>query len=147
MKNLAIGPLTNVAMAMNMDPSIGEKLKSLTIMGGNIHGVGNITNSAEFNFYADPEAAFVVLDRLPKSCIGTIIPWETTIQNFFSGTAIGLERGKSKLGDFLFPRTVKMRGQLSPTWTVDETLDNMCICDLLAPVALLNPELIIETGN
>jgi len=91
-------------MALNLDPSIGEKLKSITIMGGNMYGIGNITTTAEFNFYADPEAAFVVLDRLPKSCVGTIITWECTMANLFSASGIGIKSGKSKLGDFIYPR-------------------------------------------
>ena len=96
--------MTNVAIALNLDATIGEKLKSITIMGGNIHGIGNISSNAEFNFYADPEAAFVVLDRLPKSCAGTIITWECTMENLFLASKIGLKSGKSKLGDFLYPR-------------------------------------------
>ena len=61
-------------MAMNIDPSLGEKLKSVTIMGGNLYGIGNRSMCAEFNFHYDPEAAFVVLNRLPKTvCYFTIV--------------------------------------------------------------------------
>ena len=38
-------------------------------MGGTTTGAGNVTATAEFNFWYDPEAAFVVLDRIPKSVI------------------------------------------------------------------------------
>jgi inosine-uridine nucleoside N-ribohydrolase len=62
---LAIGPLTNIAMAMRMDPTFAGKVKQLVIMGGAIasqpDGGGNHTPNAEFNFYVDPEAAQIVL--------------------------------------------------------------------------------------
>lgn len=62
---LAIGPLTNIAMAMRMEPRFAGNVKQLVIMGGALaslpDGGGNHTPNAEFNFYVDPEAAQVVL--------------------------------------------------------------------------------------
>ena len=58
---IAVGPLTNVAIAMLADPDLAKNLHHLYIMGGNIEGIGNVTSSAEFNFHADPEAAYTVL--------------------------------------------------------------------------------------
>ena len=62
---LAIGPLTNVAMAMRMDTTFARNVKQLVIMGGAVaalpDGGGNHTPNAEFNIYVDPEAAQVVL--------------------------------------------------------------------------------------
>jgi len=55
----ASGPLTNIACALIMDPSIKEKIEKIVLMGGVI-GLGNITPSAEYNFYTDPHAASVV---------------------------------------------------------------------------------------
>ena len=60
---VAIGPLTNIAIAMKSHPNLASKIKELFIMGGNMEGIGNATITAEFNFYADPEAASVVLDN------------------------------------------------------------------------------------
>ena len=57
---LAIGPLTNVAVALGLFPQMKEKIERLVIMGGGIGG-GNVTPAAEFNFYVDPEAAALVL--------------------------------------------------------------------------------------
>ena len=56
---VAVGPLSNVAVAMRMEPGIVSKIREIVLMGG-AYGTGNVTPSAEFNIYADPEAARVV---------------------------------------------------------------------------------------
>jgi inosine-uridine nucleoside N-ribohydrolase len=62
---VAIGPLTNIAMAIRQDPTFAKNVKQINIMGGSIGmldgGAGNVTPNAEFNFWVDPEAAQVVL--------------------------------------------------------------------------------------
>lgn len=55
------GPMTNVAMAFRMDPSIIEKVKRIIFMGGS-YQLGNVTPAAEFNIFADAEAAYVVFN-------------------------------------------------------------------------------------
>ena len=57
----AVGPLTNVAVALVKDPAIAPKLARVVLMGGAV-GDGNVTPSAEFNFYVDPHAAKVVFE-------------------------------------------------------------------------------------
>ena len=52
-----IGPLTNIALAIQKEPSIAGRLKQIVLMGGGYFEQGNITPSAEFNIYVDPEAA------------------------------------------------------------------------------------------
>ena len=54
-----VGPLSNIAVAMRMEPAIVPKIREIVLMGG-AYGTGNTTPSAEFNIYADPEAARVV---------------------------------------------------------------------------------------
>ncbi|MHA6347017.1 nucleoside hydrolase [Roseivivax sp. CAU 1761] len=56
-----LGPLTNVALALRRAPDIAERLAGIVLMGGAYFEVGNITPTAEFNIYVDPEAAAVVL--------------------------------------------------------------------------------------
>jgi len=78
---VALGPLTNVAVALKLDPALPEKLKRLVIMGGAIHAHGNTRNvSAEFNIYADPEAAYLVFEAWPQL---TMVSWETTVAQGF----------------------------------------------------------------
>ena len=62
---IAIGPLTNIAQAIRAEPEFAANVKRLVIMGGAVallpDGAGNITPNAEFNFWVDPEAAYVTL--------------------------------------------------------------------------------------
>lgn len=64
---VAVGPLTNVAVALAIEPDLPDLLDDLIVMGGSAWAGGNATPAAEFNFYADPEAARrVVRDAAPK---------------------------------------------------------------------------------
>ena len=57
---MATGPLTNVAVALLRDPALTRRLKRLVLMGGAFRDIGNVTPSAEFNIWYDPEAAATV---------------------------------------------------------------------------------------
>ncbi|XP_070390348.1 nucleoside hydrolase-like isoform X2 [Dermacentor albipictus] len=76
---LLLGPLTNAALALTLDPRFGANLKEIFILGGNVEGRGNVLPGAEFNFKADPEAANVVLTR--AQCPITIVPWEAVVKS------------------------------------------------------------------
>ena len=56
-----LGPLTNLALALRKAPTLAERLGTVAVMGGARSEGGNITASAEFNIWADPEAAAEVL--------------------------------------------------------------------------------------
>lgn len=72
-----IGPMTNVALALIQEPAIAHAIDELVIMGGARREGGNMTASAEFNIYADPHAAKVVLGcGRPITLIGL----DTTLQ-------------------------------------------------------------------
>ncbi|KAG0721300.1 Inosine-uridine preferring nucleoside hydrolase [Chionoecetes opilio] len=60
---VALGPLTNLALALRLDPAFTSHLAALYVMGGNTVtvGKGSITGSVEFNFRCDADAAFVVV--------------------------------------------------------------------------------------
>lgn len=64
------GPLTNIALAMRMDPGIVKGIKRIVLMGGSYQN-GNVTPAAEFNIMADAEAAFVVFNSgVPITMVG-----------------------------------------------------------------------------
>jgi inosine-uridine nucleoside N-ribohydrolase len=58
---VAVGPLTNLALALRRAPAIATQVREVLIMGGALRVPGNITPAAEFNIYGDPHAARVVL--------------------------------------------------------------------------------------
>jgi len=72
---VAIGPLTNVAHALIEEPRLARRISRLVIMGG-AHTGGNITPAAEFNFWADPEAADYVLSAGIRDVV--IMPLDAT---------------------------------------------------------------------
>nr|XP_020487293.1 inosine-uridine preferring nucleoside hydrolase-like [Labrus bergylta] len=76
---VALGPLTNLALAVRLDPSFPQKLKDLFIMGGNMEGKGNVTLCAEFNFAMDPESAYIVLEEF--LCPTYVASWEYACRN------------------------------------------------------------------
>jgi purine nucleosidase len=79
---VAIGPLTNLALAVSLDPDLPQKYKRLVILGGAIRATGNSWSPAvEFNFYVDPEAAAIILRRWSGV---VLVPWETVMQHGLS---------------------------------------------------------------
>lgn len=71
----AIGPLTNLALALRLAPDIADNIERIVMMGGAFYVPGNVTPSAEFNWWFDPEAASVVLESpIPLE----IFPLDTT---------------------------------------------------------------------
>src|SRR5712671_135708 len=76
---LTIGPLTNIASALNADPELAGMLRALVMMGGSLSG-GNITPAAEFNIYVDPEAARIVFQSgIPITMVGLDVTRKTSL--------------------------------------------------------------------
>lgn len=79
---LAIGPLTNLAIALRLRPDIEAKIGSIVMMGGAVRVPGNASKLAEFNFWFDPEAAQVILrSGIAKK---VLLPLDASIQAVFS---------------------------------------------------------------
>lgn len=76
---ITIGPLTNVATALNSDPELASLVKRVVMMGGSLSG-GNITPAAEFNVYVDPEAARIVFQSgIPITMVGLDVTRKTSL--------------------------------------------------------------------
>ncbi|MCU0754009.1 MAG: nucleoside hydrolase [Xanthomonadales bacterium] len=73
---VALGPLSNVALALALEPALAGWLKRVVVMGGAVAGHGNTTPFAEFNIGYDPEAAAMVFARLPAV---ELVDWELTL--------------------------------------------------------------------
>jgi len=81
---VALGPLTNLALALRLDPSLPQRVARLVVMGGAVSAHGNITAAAEFNIAFDPEAAHIVFSGFPKF---ELVDWEAVMAHGFLHTA------------------------------------------------------------
>ena len=78
---VALGPLTNIALALRLEPRLPQLLARTVVMGGAVYGMGNLTLNSEFNFGADPAAADLVLAHFPDI---TLLTWEATMDHGFA---------------------------------------------------------------
>jgi purine nucleosidase len=114
----AIGPLTNLAIALSIDPDLPMKFRELVIMGGAIYGRGNTsTVTAEFNIHADPEAAHMVFSSWPML---TLLSWETTLAHVLTRNVLErffhLETPRAK---FFHDTSQKLLGFTKERWGQD----------------------------
>ena len=78
---VALAPLTNLALALRLDPTLPQRVARLVIMGGAVTGHGNTGKvPAEFNIGFDPEAAHVVFEAFPHF---DLVDWEATLRHAF----------------------------------------------------------------
>ena len=95
-----VGPLTNIAKAMIKHPARMRRIREIVLMGGAFETYGNVTTTAEFNIYADPHAAQLVLDfDVPV----TMVPLDATHQVILTGKRLNAEIGErgDRLSQFL----------------------------------------------
>ena len=97
----ALGPLTNLALALQKEPALAPRLREIVLMGGGFFEGGNITPAAEFNIYVDPEAAAIVfgagipLTVMPLDVTHKALTTRMRVEAFRSmGTAVGKARGR-----------------------------------------------------
>ena len=131
---VATGPLTNVAMALKMEPKLYKKIKEIVIMGGSVDH-GNTSPAAEFNIMCDPEAAHVVFTSgIPLKMIGLnvtrkvlvtdeVIERMSTINNSASDMFVKLMREFNKNQR----KTFNMDGPLHDPATIASLLDENLI--------------------
>lgn len=76
---ITLGPLTNIAAALNADAELAHMVRGVVMMGGSLSG-GNITPAAEFNIYVDPEAARIVFQSgIPILMVGLDVTRKTSL--------------------------------------------------------------------
>jgi purine nucleosidase len=73
-----IAPMTNIALALRIDPTIVKKVRNFYFMGGTNHYLGNTTPAAEFNIWVDPDAAKIVLESGMSTMM---IGWEICMRH------------------------------------------------------------------
>ena len=77
---VTLGPLTNLALALRLDPDLPARIGRLVVMGGAVTGQGNTSIPAEFNIAFDPEAADVVFRGFPAF---ELADWEAVVRHGF----------------------------------------------------------------
>lgn len=129
---IAIGPLTNIAMAIRLEPGLAQKIKKLAIMGGAIGsidgGAGNITPNAEFNFWVDPEAAQVVVrSGIPISLTGLNVTRKTNFTKNWYDKIVAVDTPLTRLikerMDAGYARNPTRSGQMYDELTVGTVID------------------------
>ena len=133
---VAVGPLTNVATALTIDPSLVDAVDELVVMGGS-HAIGNVTASAEFNIWADPEAANVVLSSGFRRL--TLVTLDATYRALFTrmncadfdalGTPAGVAAARF-IGRRIDAAEATSQGQATP------------VHDVVCPAYLVRPDVI-----
>ena len=141
---IPVGPLTNIAMALRIEPRIAQKIKRIVIMGGGCREV-NITPTAEFNFWIDPEAAKIVFDC---GCDILVVPLDATHAAAVSiRTAEALERKGTKPAN-LTARIIRQRQNAYKHWQPMADIDSVPVHDALAVCAVLDESVlgpVVET--
>ena len=147
---VAVGPLSNLAAAIALDPAFARHTAELIIMGGAIDK-SNVTPSAEFNIWADPQAAAVVLAAdFPKI---TLVPLDATHQALVSLAqceelrALGTNAGKAAADLIAFRITGYEANQPTGMPNTAPVHDALCIAALVDPslIATKFVNVVIET--
>ncbi len=140
---MLIGPLTNLALALTRDPGIVGGIGRVTIMGATLFGRGNSTPAAEFNIYADPEAAQIVLST-PLDML--IVPWEPCVSHAMTGEAVDAmfaRLAQNEVAAFSRALARHLRDGVLRWWKRDE----LRIVDPLAAAVVVDPTIVTRTLN
>ena len=129
---VATGPLTNIALALAREPQILDWVASFTIMGGS-YTRGNSTPAAEFNIYADPEAAAAVFSAGWRV---TMVGLDLTLQAIVNEGIVDRMHQLGRLG-------IDLVAPLATFWTnpLDDEWDGQALHDVCAVAYVARPDL------
>ncbi|KAF1686471.1 nucleoside hydrolase [Pseudoxanthomonas broegbernensis] len=137
---VALGPLTNLALALRLDPTLPRRVARLVVMGGAVHARGNITPVAEFNVGFDPEAAHVVLSGFPRH---DLADWEATLAHGLPHRQV--ERWLA--ADSPRARFYEAISRQTRLWSEDRRGESWHSADALAMAWALEPEAALELAE
>ena len=130
---VALGPLTNIALALKLDPTLPQRIKRFVVMGGAVSAHGNITAAAEFNIAFDPEAAHIVFQGFPRI---DLADWEAVIAHGF----LHAEAEQWLQADTPRARFYEQISLQTRNWSVDRRGDHWHSADALAMAYALQPQ-------
>ena len=139
---IALGPLTNLAAAIRLDPEFPSRIKQFVFMGGTIAAHGNTPIvTAEYNIWTDPEAACITLAAFDDA---TMLSWETTLSHGFPWDKFkALCEIDTINGRFFQAISQGTADRLRDTYSRPAYL----LPDPLAMAITLNPDLIRQSGK
>lgn len=131
---IALGPLTNIALLLKMYPEVKERIECIALMGGSATS-GNSTPAAEFNFYVDPHAAYMVFHSgIPIIQAGTEVSHAASILH----SEIAQFEGRGKVSQFVFELL-----EFYSKYSIGLGLEKSPIFDACPVMYLLHPELFL----
>ena len=137
---VAIGPLTNIALALLREPSIAKKIKELYFMGGFYKFYGNINPSATYNVWVDPEAARIVFQSgIPLTTVGFDVSVKSSV--FTDDDYANVEKLGTKYSDF-FMKINKVRRKYCKE---HQKMNGSNHPDAITVAAVIDPTLISQT--
>ncbi|MEO5811176.1 MAG: nucleoside hydrolase [Rhodanobacter sp.] len=138
---VALAPLTNLALALRLDPTLPERVARLVIMGGAVTAHGNTSNlPAEFNIGFDPEAAHIVFASFPQF---DLVDWEASLRHAFDTSVFD---AWLQAGD----RRARFYAQIAHTsreYNERHARRGVIAADALAMAVALDPSIIVRSAQ
>lgn len=132
---ICLGPLTNVARALQRDPNFASEIGRIVIAGGSANCIGNVTPCSEFNVYYDPFSARSIFRSATTK---TLVPLDVTTQVSWSFDLMERLPSEDSRAGRLLRRILPYQFRASRQ---SLGLENILLTDTVAMVAALNPEL------
>jgi inosine-uridine nucleoside N-ribohydrolase len=132
---IALGPLSNIAAALQQLPDLATQIGHLIILGGTVGGPGNVTPAAEFNIYCDAEAA---RDVFRSQVTKTIVPIDVTNRILFGFDMLqNFPEGASRTSQLL----QKVLPGAFRSYRQNLGMEGIQLNDTVAVIAAMHPEL------
>ncbi|MEZ5461395.1 nucleoside hydrolase [Dokdonella sp.] len=138
---VALAPLTNLALALRLDPSLPKRVQRLVVMGGAATGRGNTARvPAEFNIGFDPEAAHIVFSTWPEF---ELVDWEATLRHGLAYEDV--ERWLA--ADSPRARFYAAISRRTRSWARAHERERMLAADALAMAVALDPDIVVSAQS
>ena len=133
---VTLGPLTNIALVLSIEPRFAKWVRRCVIMGGTGALPGNVTVASEFNVWADPEAARIVFDsELPLEMVG----WDVSVADAVISDELAVELSNlGKLGNF----AMTIQRQVREFCRTETKLDGFDLPDPIAMAVALDSSIV-----
>jgi len=133
---VTLGPLTNVALALLREPELAQRVSHCWIMGGIGAGHGNVTPTAEFNIWVDPEAAKIVYESgMAMTMVGWDISWKYA--TFDAEQAAEIRGVGTRLAEFV----VDIQATLTEFSMTENALPGFDLPDPITMAAAIDPSI------